>query len=86
MLAAAALLPRLSLALTWTVSAAAMQSESLNVARSAFTWESDPVIVKLAVPEPVTPAPLALSRPLVSVSVAVNVSPAVVPVSEDSLR
>ena len=38
-------------------------------------------MVRLLVPEPLTPAPVALSKPLVSVSVAVKVSPPVLPLS-----
>ncbi len=38
--------------------------------------------VRLVVPEPLTPVPVAESSPLVSVSVTVKVSPLVLPVSE----
>ena len=55
-------------------SAASVPSVSVTVARSAFTCDSVPVIVRLVVPEPDTPEPVAASFPFVSANVTVKVS------------
>ena len=83
MLAGAAALPRLSETAIWMLSEPAVGVWSVSVARSAFTWAREPVIVRVVVPEPETPVPVAESRPLASLRVAVKVSPAdVLPDSE----
>ncbi len=56
-------------------------SVSVSVAKSLFTWVSEPVIVRLVVPAPETPVPLADRTPFVSASVTVKVSPPVLPAS-----
>ena len=73
------LFPKLSLTATWIVSAAGLESVSVRVASAAFTWASVPVMVTLVVPEPLTP--VALSRPWVSLTVAVKLSLDVLPLS-----
>ena len=78
----AALLPKLSWAASVIVSAAVEASVSVSVPRSLFTCESEPVIVRLVVPEPDTPVPVADRSPLASVKVTVKVSPAVLPLSD----
>jgi hypothetical protein len=57
-------------------------SLSVIVARSAVTWLSEPVIVRLVVPAPETPVPAADRSPCLSESVTVTVSPEALPVSE----
>ena len=57
-------------------------SVSVRVAEIAVTWESEPLIVRLVVPEPDTPVPVADRSPLASVRVTVKVSPAVLPLSD----
>ena len=81
MLCGAAATPKLSTALSVMVSDGVVASVSDSVARSLFTVASDPVIVRLVVPEPDTPVPVAESRPFVSASVTVNVSPATLAIS-----
>ena len=81
MLCGAAATPKLSTALSVMVSDGVVLSVSDSVARSLFTVASDPVIVRLVVPEPVTPVPVAESRPFVSASVTVNVSPVTLAIS-----
>src|SRR5208337_519022 len=78
----AALLPKLSPALSVIVSAAVLASVSVRVPRSVFTCASEPVIDRLAVPDPDTPLPLADSLPLASARVTVKLSLAVLPLSE----
>src|SRR5208282_2840600 len=78
----AALLPKLSPALSVIVSAAVAASASVRVARSLLTCASEPVIERLVVPDPDTPLPLADSLPLASASVTVKLSPAVSPLSD----
>src|SRR5208337_711031 len=78
----AALLPKLSPALSVIVSAAVAASASGRVARSLLTCASEPVIERLVVPDPDTPLPLADSLPLASASVTVKLSPAVLPLSD----
>ena len=76
--------PRLSIAATLMVSAAVFGSESVRVARVAFTAASAPLTVSVVVPWPLTPALpwlIADNRPLVSFSVTVKVSPVKAPVS-----
>ena len=59
------------------VSVGVTLSVSDNAARSFVTCASEPVIVTLVEPDPVTvPALPTVSRPCVSASVTVNVSPA----------
>ncbi len=57
---------------------------SFSVARSLFTWLSEPVMVRLVVPPlPVMPLPDSpTASPLVSASVTVKVSPVVLPLSD----
>jgi hypothetical protein len=55
--AGAACPPLLSLALIVIVSDGVMPSVSVRVARSVLTWLSEPLIVRLVVPEPDTPVP-----------------------------
>ncbi len=74
--------PLLSLALSVMVSEPAALV-SVRVARSAFTWASEPVIVRLVVPAPLTPLPVADSRPKPSLKVTVKLSP---PVGSTSAR
>ena len=68
------------------VSDPAVPSVSLSVKRSAFTSASVPLMVRVVpAPDTVFPAPpvlVAESTPWVSVSVAVKVSPVVLPLSE----
>ena len=87
--AAVALAPLLSLALTVIVSAVVEASLSVSVVRSAFTCASVPLMVSVLppfdgviVPPPPVADVVADSTPLVSDSMAVNVSPDVVDVSE----
>jgi hypothetical protein len=74
MLCVAAATLKLSTALSVMVSEGVVASVSDRVARSLFTVASDPLIVRLVVPEPVTPVPVAESNPFVSASVTVKVS------------
>ena len=76
-----ALLLKLSFAVSVIVSEPLLGSVSLSVARSAFTCSRRPLIVSLVVPDPDTPGPLADSSPCVSVSVTVNVSSPLLPLS-----
>src|SRR5665213_2605144 len=78
----AATSPKLSVAPRLMVSDPVVASVSFRVARSALTTAREPVIVRPVVPEPLTPVPVADKRPLVSVSVVVNFSPLVEPLSE----
>ena len=55
----AAAWPRLSLAERVIVSAPGAASALVRVARAAFTWSSEPVIVSWAAPDPMTPGPVA---------------------------
>ena len=55
---------------------------SVSVARSLFTWLSEPTMVRFVVPEPNTPLPAAVRPPNVLATVTVKVSPVVLPVSE----
>jgi hypothetical protein len=60
------------------VSAAALGSVSVNVARVEFTPAREPLTVKLVVPAPLTlalPSLVADNRPLVSVNVTEKFSP-----------
>ena len=78
-------MPKLSSAFSEIVSTARLLSVSLSDPRAAFTCVSVPLMVRVVLLEPVTvapPPPEADSRPLVSVSVTVNVSLTVAPVSE----
>ena len=78
------LLPKLSVATIPIVSDGETLSVLDSVARAAFTCTSEPLIVTLVVPLVLTDAPSGLptvSRPLVSDSTTVNVSPLVLPVS-----
>ena len=76
--AGAALPPLVSLALTVIVSDRAVPSASVSVARSPLTWPASRLIVRLVVPDPDTPVPVADSSPPLSVRVTVKVSPLVV--------
>ena len=78
-----AALPKLSVAVIEIVSVPADASESVRVARSAFTCASEPLSVRLVVPEPEIPPPEADSSPVASLTTTVKVSaPVVLPLSE----
>lgn len=64
------------------LSAPAVGSLSVNVASAALTWLSDPLISRLVVPLPVTPAPVADRPPFVSDISTVYVSVAIAPLSD----
>ncbi len=77
-----ALLPRLSKALRTRVSGCLDVSVSFSVSRSALIWLSEPLMVRVEVPAPDTPVPVADRSPKESATVSVNVSPVVFPVSD----
>ena len=80
---AAAAFPRLSVAVSAMLSSATVLSVSLSVPSCALTCAKLPLIVRLAVPCPPTPTLLPTdSRPCVSASVTVKLSPLVVPPSD----
>jgi hypothetical protein len=67
-------LPKLSVAVSVTLSGDVVLLVSESVARSAFTVASDALaIVRLWVPEPITSGPVADRLPVVSFSVTVTV-------------
>ena len=86
-----ALLPKLSVAATVSVSGLVELSSSVSVVRSASTWDSVPTMVNVLLllegvivpPPPATPS-VAVSTPAPSETTTVNVSPLVVvlPVSD----
>ena len=78
-----ATLPKLSVAFTVMVSVPGVLSVSLSVPRAVLTAPRDPVIVTLLLSLFDTPAEpgVTVSSPLVSATMTVNVSPAVVPLS-----